>query len=67
MVIFSYDLLIVWLQELSKQIDEYTTTYEPEDQVEWSLVLAEIKSFIDADNTINVLDMDSNTIVLSHR
>nr|XP_045596796.1 protein SCAI-like isoform X3 [Procambarus clarkii] len=55
------------VRELSKQIDEYTTTYEPEDQLEWSLVLAEIKSFIDADNTINVLDMDSNTIVLSHR
>ncbi|XP_050702874.1 protein SCAI-like isoform X2 [Eriocheir sinensis] len=55
------------VRELSKQIDEYTATYEPEDQLEWSLVLAEIKSFIDADNTINVLDMDSNTIVLSHR
>ncbi|MCL4127006.1 UNVERIFIED_CONTAM: hypothetical protein GTU68_047934, partial [Idotea baltica] len=51
----------------SKQIDEYTTTYEPEDQLEWSLVLGEIKSFIDADNGVNVLDMDSNTIVLSHR
>ncbi|KAK8372471.1 hypothetical protein O3P69_010546, partial [Scylla paramamosain] len=55
------------VRELSKQIDEYTSAYEPEDQLEWSLVLAEIKSFIDADNTINVLDMDSNNIVLSHR
>ncbi|CAL4074369.1 unnamed protein product, partial [Meganyctiphanes norvegica] len=55
------------VRELSKQIEEYTTTYEPDDQQEWSLVLGEIKSFIDADNTINVLDMDSNTIVLSHR
>ncbi|XP_068212778.1 protein SCAI-like isoform X1 [Palaemon carinicauda] len=55
------------VRELSKQIDEYTTTYEPEDQLEWSLVLGEIKSFIDADNSVNVLDMDSNTIVLSHR
>ncbi|KAB7501564.1 Protein SCAI [Armadillidium nasatum] len=55
------------VRELSKQIDEYTTTYEPEDQLEWSLVLGEIKSFIDADNGVNVLDMDSNTIVLSHR
>ena len=30
-------------------------------------MLSEIRSFIDADNAINVLDMDSNTIVLSHR
>ncbi|XP_076058908.1 protein SCAI isoform X2 [Oratosquilla oratoria] len=55
------------VRELGKQIDEYTSTYEPEDQLEWSLVLGEIKSFIEADNSINVLDMDSNTIVLSHR
>ena len=41
--------------------------YEPDDQLEWSLVLGEIKAFIEADNGVNVLDMDSNTIVLSHR
>jgi len=55
------------VRELSKQIDEYTTTYEPEDQLEWSLVLGEIKAFIEADTIVNVLDSDSNSIVLSHR
>ena len=54
-------------QELAKQIEEYIAAYEPDDQQEWKLVLGEINSFIAADNTINVLDMDSNTIVLSHR
>ena len=34
-------------QELSKQIDDYTGTYEPDDQMEWNLVLGEIKSFIE--------------------
>ena len=34
-------------QELAKHIDDYTATYEPEDQLEWSLVLSEIKSFIE--------------------
>ena len=48
-------------------LDEYTTTYEPEDQLEWSLVLGEIKAFIEADTIVNVLDSDSNSIVLSHR
>ena len=47
--------------------DEYTTAHEPEDQLEWSLVLGEIKSFIEADTIVNVLDSDSNSIVLSHR
>lgn len=47
--------------------DEYTTTYEPEDQLEWSLVLGEIRAFVEADTVVNVLDNDSNSIVLSHR
>ena len=48
-------------------LDEYNATYEPDDQMEWSLVLGEIKAFIDADTVANVLDSDSNSIVLSHR
>ncbi|KAL3871080.1 hypothetical protein ACJMK2_039100 [Sinanodonta woodiana] len=55
------------VRELAKQIDDYTSTYEPEDQMEWSLVLGEIKAFIEADNLINVVDVDSSSIVLSYR
>ncbi|XP_055701430.1 protein SCAI isoform X2 [Phlebotomus papatasi] len=53
--------------ELDKQIAEYTTTYEPEDQLEWSLVLEEIKGFIKAEAAVAVLHADTNPIVLSHR
>ncbi|GFV61782.1 protein SCAI [Trichonephila clavipes] len=53
--------------ELAKQIDDYTSTYEPEDQLEWSLVLGEIKSFIEADNLVNITDVNSAPVVLSHR
>ncbi|TMW42278.1 hypothetical protein DOY81_012642, partial [Sarcophaga bullata] len=52
--------------ELEKQIQEYTTTYEPEDHLEWSLVLEEIKGFIKAEAAVAVLHADSNPIVLSH-
>ncbi|XP_037905644.1 protein SCAI isoform X3 [Hermetia illucens] len=52
--------------ELEKQIQEYTTTYEPEDHLEWSLVLDEIKGFIKAEAAVAVLHADSNPIVLSH-
>ncbi|XP_070182651.1 protein SCAI-like isoform X2 [Littorina saxatilis] len=55
------------VRELSKQIDDYTGTYEPDDQMEWNLVLGEIKAFIEADNIINVVDADSSMMVLSHR
>lgn len=55
------------VMELDKQIVDYTSTYEPDDQLEWSLVLEEIKSFIKADGIVSVLHADSNTIVLSHR
>lgn len=53
--------------ELDKQIADYTSTYEPEDQLEWTVVLDEIKSFVKADGLVSVLHADSNTIVLSHR
>ncbi|XP_059146296.1 protein SCAI-like [Physella acuta] len=55
------------VRELAKQIDDYTGTYEPEDHMEWNLVLGEIKAFIEADSIINVVDVDSSSIVLSHR
>lgn len=41
--------------------------YEPEDQLEWNLVLEEIKGFIKAESAVAVLHADSNPIVLSHR
>lgn len=40
-------LVNVCVQELAKQIDDYTATYGPDDQLEWSLVLGEIRAFIE--------------------
>ena len=37
----------MYVQELAKQIDDYTATYGPDDQLEWSLVLGEIRAFIE--------------------
>jgi hypothetical protein len=34
-------------QDLGKQIDDYTSTYQPEDQSEWKTVLSEIREFED--------------------
>lgn len=34
-------------KELSHQIEEYINAYDPEDQLEWSLVLTEAKSFVE--------------------
>lgn len=42
-------------------------SYEPEDALEWALVLDEIKGFIKAETAVAVLHADSNPIVLSHR
>ncbi|CAG0888666.1 unnamed protein product, partial [Cyprideis torosa] len=55
------------IRELAKHIDDYTTTYEPEDQLEWSLVLGEIRAFMEADAVVRVLDQDSSLLVLNHR
>jgi len=43
-------------------------SYEPEDALEWALVLDEIKGFIKADAAVSVLHAENaNPIVLSHR
>ncbi|KAI1289391.1 Protein SCAI [Halotydeus destructor] len=55
------------VRELAKHIDEYTATYEPDDQLEWTMVLTEIRSFIEADNLTTVIDLDNIPMVLSHR
>lgn len=50
-----------------KSIFTWFSSYEPEDQLEWSLVLEEIRGFIKAESAVAVLHADSNPIVLSHR
>ncbi|XP_023248332.1 protein SCAI [Copidosoma floridanum] len=56
------------VQELDAQIADYSSTYEPDDQVEWNLVLDEIKAFVKAESAVGVLDADTNApIVLTHR
>lgn len=65
--VFDFKFVLRSFKELSKYVDEYTSTYEPDDQLEWSLVLGEIKSFLEADAILNILDADSNPMVISHR
>ncbi|XP_066581314.1 protein SCAI [Prorops nasuta] len=55
------------VQELDAQIADYTSTYNPDDQVEWNLVLDEIKAFVKAESAVGVLHSDSNPVVLTHR
>lgn len=44
------------VRELAKHIDDYVVTYEPDDSHEWSLVLSEIKSFLEVrDSVIHLL------------
>lgn len=56
------------INELSRQIDDYVKTYDPEDQLEWQLVKNEINDFIDADSvlTIGGAHIDGASNRLSH-
>ena len=49
------------------KFSENSCRYEPEDQLEWSLVLDEIKGFIKAEAAVAVLHADTNPIIVSHR
>ncbi|CAF0939890.1 unnamed protein product [Didymodactylos carnosus] len=52
------------VRELNRQVDEYVKSYDPDDRLEWQLVLNEITTFIDVDNYLNV---DQLPITLSNR
>ncbi|GBO98709.1 Protein SCAI [Eumeta japonica] len=60
-------LLRELITELDRQIIDYGNTYDPQDQMEWTVVVEEIKSFVHADSSVTVLHGDSNAITLTHR
>lgn len=55
------------VRELAKHIDDYTATYQPDDQMEWNLVLTEIRNFLESDNLVAVIDLDNMPLIISHR
>ncbi|VEL28017.1 unnamed protein product [Protopolystoma xenopodis] len=55
------------VREFAKQIDDYTAVYDPEDHLEWTMVVQEIRDFIEADSICPVLDSDNMPIVVTHR
>ena len=52
------------VRELNRQIDEYVKAYDPDDSLEWQLVLNEISTFIEVDNQLN---LDHLPLSLSYR
>ncbi|KAM3968793.1 protein SCAI [Aphomia sociella] len=55
------------IKELDRQIIEYGNTYDPDDQMEWTLVVDEVKAFIHAEPVVTVIHPDNYTVILSHR
>lgn len=52
------------VRELNRQIDEYVKAYDPDDSLEWQLVLNEISTFIEIDNQLTI---DQTPVTLSYR
>jgi len=58
------DIMKDLVRELTRQIDEYVKAFDPEDSLEWQLVLNEISAFIEIDNQLII---DQNATTLSYR
>ena len=48
------DLVLELVRELTRQIDDYVKAYDPDDSLEWQLVLNEITAFIEVENQLAV-------------
>uniref|UniRef100_A0A5S6R398 Protein SCAI n=1 Tax=Trichuris muris TaxID=70415 RepID=A0A5S6R398_TRIMR len=55
------------IREMSRLVDDYIRRYDREDRLAWSMVLTEVKTFVEADNVVNVVDVDSSSITVSCR
>ncbi|XP_026761617.1 protein SCAI [Galleria mellonella] len=55
------------IKELDRQIIEYGNTYDPDDQIEWTVVVDEVKAFIHAEPVVTVIHPDNYPVILSHR
>lgn len=55
------------IKELDKQIIEYGNTYDPDDQVEWTVVVDEVKAFLQAESVIAVIHSDGVPAILFNR
>lgn len=54
------DLVRDLVKEFGQSLEEYSHVHEPEAQLEWSLVLQEIKSFMDAESTVAITSGPDN-------
>ncbi|XP_038216942.1 protein SCAI [Zerene cesonia] len=55
------------IRELDNQIIEYGTTYNADDQIEWTVVVDEVKAFLDAEPAVQILHTDVPIPDLSNR
>ncbi|XP_075990581.1 protein SCAI isoform X1 [Anticarsia gemmatalis] len=55
------------IKELDRQIIEYGNTYDPDDQLEWTVVVDEVKAFIQAEPVLTVMHPDNYPVILTHR
>ncbi|KYR01044.1 UPF0682 family protein [Tieghemostelium lacteum] len=56
------------VEELFKHVNDYAKIYKPQETQEWSLVLQEIFSFLQADQSITFIDSQTGSpMTISHR
>ncbi|CAL8094819.1 unnamed protein product [Calicophoron daubneyi] len=55
------------LEEFTKQVEEYTAIYDPEDQLGWDLVVQEIREFVEGESLCSVANVDGSSTVITHR
>ncbi|KAI3384354.1 hypothetical protein SNEBB_008228 [Seison nebaliae] len=50
-----HELVKQLVDELDELVNDYINSYDPDDQIEWQLVLSELSEFIQADQTLSVV------------
>ena len=61
------DMVKKLMEELTSLVDEYTKTFKPNDSAEWSVVLSEISTFLEAEKKLSPVDLQGNVLTVQSR
>ncbi|KAI9208764.1 protein SCAI [Polychytrium aggregatum] len=55
------------MDELTLLVDDYTKSFKPNDTAEWSVVLSEITTFLEAEKKLSPVDFEGNVLSVTNR
>lgn len=61
------DMVKKLMDHFTQLVEDYNTTFKPNDYAEWNIVLSELSTFLQAEKKLSPVDQDGNALPVSSR